>query len=132
MKKTYRELTSEINEALGISARKALGRRLKMTNKKASTKFKKARNKLKPLMKADAMKKAAKAVRKFVMQKIAGKGKDMSDLGIAQKMRLEKQADKKMKGGKFKALQKKLMKKIMKKHKDGMLAAKEKKASGEK
>ena len=131
MKKTYRELTSEINEALGISARKALGRRLKMTNKKASTKFKKARNKLKPLMKADAMKKAAKAVRKFVMQKIAGKGKDMSKLGIAQKMRLEKQADQKMKGGKFKALQKKFMKKIIKKHKETMIAAKEKKSKEE-
>ena len=82
-------------------------------------------------MKADAMKKAAKAVRKFVMQKIAGKGKDMSNLGIAQKMRLEKQADQKMKGGKFKALQKKFMKKIIKKHKETMIAAKEKKSKEE-
>jgi hypothetical protein len=65
------------------------------------------------------------------MQKIAGKGKDMSNLGIAQKMRLEKQADQKMKGGKFKALQKKFMKKIIKKHKETMIAAKEKKSKEE-
>ena len=125
--KTYKELTSEIDEALGFSARKAVGRRMKQMAKKASVKFKKARNKLKPLSKADAMKKAAKAVRRFVMQKIAGKGKDISSLAIAQKERLEKQVDKKMKGGKFKGLQKKFVKKIIKKHKDGKIAAKEKK-----
>jgi len=126
--KTYKELTSELDEALGFSARKAVGRRMKMMAKKASVKFKKARNKLKPLSKADAIKKAAKATRRFVMQKIAGKGKDISSLAIAQKERLEKQTDKKMKGGKFKGIQKKFMKKIIKKHKDGMVAAKEKKS----
>ena len=126
--KTYKELISEVDESLGFSARKAVGRRMKMMAKKASVKFKKARNKLKPLAKADAMKKAAKATRKFVMQKIAGKGKDISALAIAQKERLEKQADKKMKGGKFKAIQKKFMKKIIKKHKEGMIKAKEKKS----
>lgn len=126
--KTYKELISEVDESLGFSARKALGRRMKMMAKKASVKFKKARNKLKPLPKPMAMKKAAKATRKWVMQKIAGKGKDISALAIAQKERLEKQADKRMKGGKFKAIQKKFMKKIIKKHKEAMIKAKEKKS----
>ena len=31
-----------------------------------------------------------KRARKFVMQKLAGKGKDISDLSIAQKEKLEK------------------------------------------
>jgi len=128
--KTYKELACEVDESLSFSQRKAVGRRMKMMAKKSSVKFKKARNKLKPLPPKMALKKGQKALRHWVMQKIAGKGKNISHLAIAQKERLEKQADKRMKGGKFKALAKKFAKKIMKKHRDFMIKAKEKKAEG--
>ena len=77
-------------------------------------------------------KKAQKKVRKFFMQKVAGKGKDMSSLPIAQKIRIEKMTDKKfpMAGKKATALVKKFMRVIMKKHRAAAKAAKE--AKGEK
>ena len=80
--KTYQELRLEF---LNLSQRKAVGRRMAQMAKKKSVQMKKARNKLKPWGKDILMKKAQKAVRKFVMQKIAGKSKDISDLGIAAK-----------------------------------------------
>ena len=49
--KTYKELSGELDEIMSFKARKALGRRLRQMAKKASTKFKKARNKLKKLPK---------------------------------------------------------------------------------
>jgi hypothetical protein len=44
--KTYKELSTEIDEVLGFSARKAVGRRMKILAKKASTKMKKKLNKM--------------------------------------------------------------------------------------
>jgi len=130
--KTYKELSGELDEIMSFKARKALGRRLKQLAKKASTKFRKARNKLKKLPLSMYKKKAQKKVRKFFMQKVAGKGKDISSLTIAQKIRIEKLTDKKfpMGGRKATALVKKFMRKIMKKHKEAAKAAKE--AKGEK
>ena len=125
MKKTYKEFDIELDEILGFAARKKLGRRLKLLAKRASTKFKKARNRLKQISIPKAKLRAGKAVRKFFMQKIAGKGKDISNLPFAQKERLEVLTNKKMKGGKGKALVKRFMKKIMKKHRDNVIKAKE-------
>ena len=65
-----------------------------------------------------AMKKGMKKARQFVMQRLAGKGKDLADLSVAQKEKLEKRADqaaKKM-GGKYKALAKKFAKVLKKAH----------------
>ena len=130
--KTYNELSGELDEIMSFKARKALGRRLKQLAKKASTKFRKAKNKLKKLPLSMYKKKAQKKVRKFFMQKVAGKGKDISSLPIAQKIRIEKMTDKKfpMAGKKATALVKKFMRKIMKKHRAAAKAAKE--AKGEK
>ena len=121
--KTYQELRLEF---LNLSQRKAVGRRMAQMSKKKSVQMKKAKNKLKPWGKDILMKKAQKAVRKFVMQKIAGKSKDISDLGIAAKEKLEKQADKKMKGGKMKAFVQKKAKVLQKKHQQDIKVAKEK------
>ena len=87
--KTYNELSGELDEIMSFKARKALGRRLKQLAKKASTKFRKAKNKLKKLPLSMYKKKAQKKVRKFLMQKVAGKGKDISSLSIAQKIRID-------------------------------------------
>ena len=121
--KTYKQLRLEF---LGLAQRKAVGRRMAQIAKKASTQMKKARNKLRPWPKAKLHSKAQKAVRKFVMQKIAGKSKDISDLSIGQKEKLEKLTDKKMKGGKMNAFVKKKEKQLAKQHKDDILKAKEK------
>ena len=126
--KTYKQLRLEF---LNMSQRKAVGRRMAQMAKKASTQMKKARNKLRPWSKEKVHGKALKAVRKFVMQKIAGKQKDISDLGIGQKEKLEKITDKKMKGGKMKAFVKKKEKQLQKKHKEDILKAKEAKKEKE-
>ena len=60
------------------------------------------------------------------MQKLAGKGKDLSDMSFAQKEKLEVKVDKKMKGGKMKAFVKKKEKILAKQHKDDIKKAKEK------
>ena len=126
--KTYKQLRLEF---LNMAQRKAVGRRMAQMSKKASTQMKKARNKLRPWSKEKVHGKALKAVRKFVMQKIAGKQKDISDLGIGQKEKLEKITDKKMKGGKMKAFVKKKEKQLQKKHKEDILKAKEAKKEKE-
>ena len=121
--KTWKEL----KEALSMSQRKAVGRRMAQMAKKKSVQMKKARNKLRPWTKDVVHKKAQKAVRKFVMQKLAGKAKDLSDMSIGQKEKLEKMVDKKMKGGKMNAFVKKKEKILAKQHKDDIKKAKEKK-----
>ena len=121
--KTYQELRLEF---LNLSQRKAVGRRMAQMSKKKSVQMKKARNKLKPWSKDIVLKKAQKAVRKFVMQKIAGKSKDISDLGIVAKEKLEKDADRKMKGGKMKSFIQRKAKVLQQKHKEDILKAKEK------
>ena len=80
--KTYTQLRLEF---LNMTQRKAVGRRMAQIAKKASTQMKKARNKLRPWSKEKLHSKAQKAVRKFVMQKVAGKGKDLSDISISKK-----------------------------------------------
>ena len=121
--KTYKELRLEF---LNMAQRKAVGRRMAQLAKKASTQMKKARNKLRPWSKEKLHSKAQKAVRKFVMQKVAGKGKDLSDISFSQKEKLEKMTDKKMKGGKMKAFVKKKEKQLQKKHREDIKKAKEK------
>ena len=116
----------ELKEALSMSQRKAVGRRMAQMAKKKSTQMKKARNKLRPWSKKQVHTKAQKAVRKFVMQKLAGKAKDLSDMSIGQKEKLEKKVDKKMKGGKMNAFVKKKEKQLSKQHKDDIKKAKEK------
>ena len=74
----FREETSQVSE-LSIGARKAQARRLKVIGSKASTKFKKAKNKLKAMTQDVALKKGMKKARNVIMQKVAGKGKDLSD-----------------------------------------------------
>ena len=118
--KTFEDFRDEIDQIseLDLGTRKAMGRRLKILLKKASTKFKKEKNKLKALTQDMAMKKGMKKARQFVMQRLAGKGKDLADLSVAQKEKLEKRADqaaKKM-GGKYKALAKKFAKVLKKAH----------------
>ena len=121
--KTYKQLRLEF---LGMAQRKAVGRRMAQIAKKASTQMKKARNKLRPWSKEKLRSKAQKAVRKIVMQKLAGKSKDISDLGLVAKEKLEKAADKKMKGGKMKAFVVKKEKQLQKKHLEDIKKAKEK------
>tara|TARA_B100000287_G_scaffold408356_1_gene434620 strand:+ start:154 stop:534 length:381 start_codon:yes stop_codon:yes gene_type:complete len=121
--KTYQELRLEF---LDLKQRKAVGRRMAQIAKKKSTQMKKARNKLRPWSKEKLRSKAQKAVRKIVMQKLAGKSKDISDLGLVAKEKLEKAADKKMKGGKMKAFVVKKEKQLQKKHIEDIKKAKEK------
>ena len=118
--KTFEEFRDEVDQIseLDLGTRKAMARRLKILAKKASTKFKKEKNKLKAMTQDMALKKGMKKARQVVMQKLAGKGKDLADLSVAQKEKLEKRADqaaKKM-GGKYKALAKKFAKVIKKAH----------------
>ena len=127
--KTFKELSIEIDEVMGFSARKAVGRRMKMLAKKASTKMKKARNKMKALSMDKAKVKAQKAVRNLIKQKTVGKSKDLGTMSIGQKLALDKKVDKKMKsmGGKVHALVGKFSKKIIKKHRAAAAAARAKK-----
>ena len=92
--KTYKDFQTEV---LGFSARKAKARAMKLLSKKASTKKKKERNMMKALSQDDAKKKAEKSARKTIMQKVLGKGKDLADLSIAQKEKLETKTDAKIK-----------------------------------
>jgi len=129
--KTYKELTEELDEVLGFAARKAVGRRMKILAKKASTKMKKKLNKMRALSHDKAKQKAQKSVRKTFMQKIAGKGKDLASMSLGQKANLEKKVDKKMKsmGSRVQALVKKASKKMVKKHRAAKQAALAAKAS---
>ena len=127
--KTYNEFSDEIDEVMGFSARKAVGRRMKMMAKKASTKMKKARNKMKALSLDKAKVKAQKAVRNLIKQKTVGKSKDLGTMSIGQKLALDKKVDKKMKsmGGKVHSLVNKFSKKIVKQHRAAAAAARSKK-----
>ena len=127
--KTYNEFLLEIDEVLSFSARRAVGRRMKMMSKKASTKMKKKRNKMKALPQDKAHQKAQKAVRNLIKQKTVGKGKDLKAMSIGQKASLEKKVDKRMTamGGKVHALVGRFQKKIIKKHRAAAAAARSKK-----
>ena len=106
------------DEVLSLAQRKAVGRRMKMMSKKASTQMKKKRNKMKALSQDKAKIKAQKAVRKKIMQKVVGKGKDLSTMSIAQKANIEKKTNKRMKsmGARVHTLIKKTSKQMVKKH----------------
>ena len=119
------------DEVLSLAQRKAVGRRMKMMSKKTSTQMKKKRNKMKALSQDKAKTKAQKAVRKKIMQKVVGKGKDLSTMSIAQKANIEKKTDKRMKsmGARVHTLIKKTSKQMVKKHraaKQAMMMAKHK------
>ena len=92
--KTFKDLFTEV---LSMTARRAVGRRMKMLARKASTKKKKEMNKFRALSQDKAKIRAQKAVRKRIMQKVVGKGKDLSTMSIAQKANIEKKTDKRMK-----------------------------------
>ena len=127
--KTFTEFSTELDEILSFSARKAVGRRMKMLSKKASTIKKKALNKMKSMSQGKAKQKAQKAVRNLIKQKTVGKGKDLKAMSIGQKASLEKKVDKRMKamGGKVHALVGRFQKKIIKKHRAAAAAARSKK-----
>ena len=116
--KTFKELSTEVDEALSFSARRAVSRRMVKQNKKPSVQFRKAKNMLRVLPINKAIKRAAKMVRTWVKQKLAGKGKDLVGMSVAEKERLEIKTDKKIAkmGKKFSGLVKKKTFVIIKKH----------------
>ena len=116
--KTFKELSTEVGEALSFSARRAVSRRMVKQNKKPSVQFRKAKNMLRVLPINKARKRAAKMVRAWVKQKLAGKGKDLAGMSVAEKERLEIKADKKITkmGKKYIGLVRKKTKVIIKKH----------------
>lgn len=129
--KTFEEFRDEVDQIseLDLGTRKAMARRLKILAKKASTKFKKEKNKLKAMTQDMALKKGMKKARQVVMQKLAGKGKDLADLSVAQKEKLEKKTDDKIRkmGAAYKGLVKKMAKVVKKKHNIRMADLKQKK-----
>ena len=116
--KTFKELSTEVDEALSFGARRAVSRRMVKQNKKPSVQFRKAKNMLRVLPINKARKRAAKMVRTWVKQKLAGKGKDLVGMSVAEKERLEIKTDKKIAkmGKKFSGLVKKKTFVIIKKH----------------
>ena len=113
--KTFKEL---IDEVLSIGARRAKSRQMKMMNRKASVQKKKERNQMRSIDMQTATKRATKQARKVVMQKVAGKGKNIADLSLAQKQNLEKRTNQKISkmGGAFKNLVKRQVKTVKKAH----------------
>ena len=113
--KTFKDMFDEV---LSLSQRKAVGRRMKLLSKKSSTKMKKKLNKMRALSPDKAKQRAQKSVRKTIMQKIIGKGKDLATMSAGQKAGLEKKTDKRMKtmGARVQALVKKTSKQLVKKH----------------
>jgi len=120
MKKTYKELRSEINEAMGMAARRAVGRRMKLLAKKSTTIRKKAINMMRALPIEKARKRAMKWVRNWIKQKLVGKSKNLADISIGQKVAIDKKVDQKVKmmGAKVKAMVKKQTRAQIKKHRD--------------
>ena len=124
---TYKQL----KEKLDLKQRKAAKRRMAILAKKPSTQKKRERGKLLHWSAKKIHSKALKLVRKFAMQRAAGKDRDISNLTDKEKERLEIKTDKLMKGGKYKGLVKKKEKLVKAKHKEDMLKAKEKKKEKE-
>ena len=120
--KTFKQMFDEV---MSLAQRKAVGRRMKIMGKKASVQAKKKRNKMMALSQDKAKKRAQKAVRKQIMQKVVGKGKDLSTMSVGQKASIEKKTDKRMKtmGARVQALVKKSAKQMVKKHRAAKKAA---------
>ena len=117
--KTYKEFDTELTEILGFAARKKLKLRMKRLTKQASFQFKRKLKRWKPKRMADAMKQASKKVFAFFKRRIVGKGRDLSAMGITQKMNVEKQAKARMSRispGRLKAMKMRKAKQIVKKH----------------
>ena len=135
-KKTYKQFTEEqreINEILSFAARKKAARRMIQMAKKSSHKFLMKIKKIKPMAMADGIRLGAKKVLNFIKQKIVGKSKDIKDLGVSQKIRLEKLAKQKQKimgPAKLKIMAKKFAKGIIKKHREAAIKMKQKKGEG--
>ena len=131
-KKTYKQFIEEQNEIyeiLGFAARKKKARAMIIMMKKSAFKFKRKLKAMKTTMlRPDAERLGLKAVVNFVKQKIVGKGKDLKDMGVSAKMRVEKLAKKKMSqmGAKVKMMAKRFAKGIMIKHKERAIAMKKK------
>ena len=117
---TYKQL----KEKLDLKQRKAAKRRMAILAKKPSTQKKRERGKLLQWSAKKIHSKALKLVRKFAMQRAAGKDRDISNLTDKEKERLEIKTDKLMKGGKYKGLVKKKEKLVKAKHKEDMAKAK--------
>jgi len=115
--KTFKDMFDEV---LSLSQRKAMGRRMKQLAKKSSTKMRKKMNQMRALTPDKAKQRAQKSVRKTIMQKLVGKGKDLASMSAGQKASLEKKTDKRMKsmGARVQALVKKTSKQMVKKHRD--------------
>ena len=120
--KTFKQMFDEV---MSLAQRKAVGRRMKIMGKKASVQAKKKRNKMMALSQDKAKKRAQKAVRKTIMQKIVGKSKDLTTMSAGQKANIEKKTDKRMKtmGARVQALIKKSAKQMVKKHRAAKQAA---------
>ena len=120
MKKTYKELRSEIDEAMGFAARRAVGRRMKLLAKKGTTIRKKAINMMRALPIEKARKRAMKWVRNWIKQRLVGKSKNLADISVGQKVAIDKKVDQKVKmmGAKVKAMVKKQTRAQIKKHRD--------------
>ena len=120
--KTFKQMFDEV---MSLAQRKAVGRRMKIMGKKASVQAKKKRNKMMALSQDKAKKRAQKAVRKTIMQKLVGKSKDLTTMSAGQKANIEKKTDKRMKtmGARVQALVKKSAKQMVKKHSAAKKAA---------
>ena len=119
--KTFKDMFDEV---ISLSQRKAMGRRMKILSKKSSTKMRKKMNKMRALTPDKAKQRAQKSVRKTIMQKLVGKGKDLKTMSAGQKANIEKKTDKRMKtmGARVQALVKKTSKQMVKKHRDAKAA----------
>ena len=119
--KTFKDMFDEV---ISLSQRKAMGRRMKILSKKSSTKMRKKMNKMRALTPDKAKQRAQKSVRKTIMQKIVGKGKDLATMSAGQKANIEKKTNKRMKtmGARVQALVKKTSKQMVKKHRDAKAA----------
>lgn len=132
--KNFRNEQLEAIDEISFGDRIKKSKAMAIQARKPSNIKKKLRNMMKPLSQQDATKKAAKVARKTIMQKIAGKGKDIADLAMGQKEKLEKKTDAKIKsmGAAYKGMVKKMAKGVKKKHQERMADLKDKKMADNK
>ena len=122
------EAINALNEALSLTQRKKKARQMRILSKKASTQRKKEMNKKRAMPLDKALQKGQKQARKMVMQKVAGKGKNIANLSPVEKERLETKTDSRISkmGPKYKNLAKRFAKQIVKKHNQAKADAKKK------
>ena len=119
---------TDTDEALSLTQRKKKARQMRILSKKASTQRKKEMNKKRAMPLDKALQKGQKQARKMVMQKVAGKGKNIANLSPVEKERLETKTDSRISkmGPKYKNLAKRFAKQIVKKHNQAKADAKKK------